>query len=364
MKTINLILLGALVASAPFTLRAEAHDHDAHEHDHAHPEGPSVTVSLAAQRTLGLKTVPLAKRRVAQTAVLPGRFELAPDARLVTAAPAPGRVHLKVKALQGVTRGDILFAIESFDLAARDREIAVLEKRLAAYTEIGLSNADLSAQLALKQSERTAFIGDAEVTNGMLVVRAATDGIIDRIEVNEGTQVESGAAITSVIRPGRVRLKAFVSPGELARLAVGQSVTCRGKSGRLAFSYGETAGVYVEFPGEAPKARPGERASAECVLDESAEEAFAVPSLAIVKNGLEPIVFVRDEDDASTFLAVPVTPQVSGGGWTAIEGLTDPDAEIVTDGAYELKLALAAQSGQKKSAGHFHADGAFHEGED
>ena len=118
------------------------------------------------------------------------------------------------------------------------------------------------------------------------------------------------------------------------------------------------------IPDGAPKARPGERASADCVLDASAPESFAVPTAAIVRNGLDPVVFVRDEHDADTFLAVPVVPGASGSGWTAITGLDDPDAEVVTDGVYELKLALAAQSGNKKAAGHFHADGTFHEGED
>jgi hypothetical protein len=35
----------------------------------------------------------------------------------------------------------------------------------------------------------------------------------------------------------------------------------------------------------------------------------------------------------------------------------------VSDGAYELKLALQ-EEGDKKSAGHFHADGTFHEGDE
>ena len=35
-------------------------------------------------------------------------------------------------------------------------------------------------------------------------------------------------------------------------------------------------------------------------------------------------------------------------------------AEVVREGAYELKIALAAKAGTK-GAGHFHADGTFHE---
>ena len=341
------------------------HEHEqGHEHVHEHAHGAAVTVSAAAQKTLGLKTVPLARRRVTATFALPGRFELAPDARFATVAPAPGRIHIKVKALGTVKRGDVLFEIESFDLAAKDREIAVLEKRLAAYKEVGLSNAELASQLDVKRSERTAFVGDAEIRGTTLVVRASADGLVERLETNEGAQVEAGATIVTGLHPDRIRLRAFVTPGELARLTVGQEALCKGATGRLAFGYGEATDVYVEFPDGAPQARPGERASADCVLDASAPESFAVPTAAIVRNGLDPVVFVRDEHDADTFLAVPVVPGASGSGWTAITGLDDPDAEVVTDGVYELKLALAAQSGNKKAAGHFHADGTFHEGED
>ena len=151
-------LLATIAFSVAPVFANEEHEHEheqGHEHVHEHAHGTAVTVSAAAQKTLGLKTVPLARRRVTATFALPGRFELAPDARFATVAPAPGRIHIKVKALGTVKRGDVLFEIESFDLAAKDREIAVLEKRLAAYKEVGLSNAELASQLDVKRSERS-----------------------------------------------------------------------------------------------------------------------------------------------------------------------------------------------------------------
>ena len=82
-----------------------------------------------------------------------------------------------------------------------------------------------------------------------------------------------------------------------------------------------------------------------------------------VRIGLHPTVFVRDEDGRSRFLALPVVPGLTNGGWTAVTGLPDDDdLEIVTDGAYELRLALSSPAANP--AGHFHADGTFHEGTD
>lgn len=357
-----------LLTSAAYAHEHEhEHEHEhAHEHEHEHAHAATVHVSESAQQTIGLKTVTLAKRRVSALLSLPGRFELAPDARSAAVAPTPGRLHLKAAALATIKAGDPLFEIDSAELAAKDRELAVIEQRLAAYAEVGLTNAELRAQLEVKRSERAAFANGAETDGHKLLVKAATNGRIERIERKAGEQVESGATILTLVRPDRLRLKLFVAPSELAQLTPGQTATCRGATGKLAFGYEGTteSAVYLEFPENAPKARPGERGTAECVTDETSAEAWAVPTAAIVKNGLEPIVFVRDEDEADVFLAVPVKPLVTGGGWTAIEGLDDPDAEVVTDGVYELKLALSAQSGQKKAAGHFHADGTFHEGED
>ena len=100
-----------------------------------------------------------------------------------------------------------------------------------------------------------------------------------------------------------------------------------------------------------------------CVTDEHEKPETAIPSGCIVRIGLQPTVFVKDEHDKDRFLAVDVVPGLSDGGWTAVTGLPDDDdLEVVFEGAYELRLALPA--GDSRPAGHFHADGTFHEGKD
>lgn len=141
---------------------------------------------------------------------------------------------------------------------------------------------------------------------------------------------------------------------------------CRGIEGTVLFGLDENSltRALIDFPESGIEAKPGERAEATIVTKKSAAESFAVPSKAIVLNGVEPIVFVKDEDEEGAFLALPVTPGVSANGWTEISGIEDDDTLVVVEGAYELKLALEAQAGKKQAAGHFHADGTFHEGED
>ena len=139
-----------------------------------------------------------------------------------------------------------------------------------------------------------------------------------------------------------------------------------GAPGEVRLGVGDANGlvpVYVVFPKGGAKGRAGARATASCVLDAHETPVTAVPSRCLVRIGLQPTVFVRDVHDADRFLAVDVVPGLSAGGWTAVTGLpSGGDLDVVAEGAYELKLALP--SGDAKPAGHFHADGTFHEGAD
>ena len=97
--------------------------------------------------------------------------------------------------------------------------------------------------------------------------------------------------------------------------------------------------------------------------DPAGKPVACVPSSAVFRDGVTPSVFVRDEHDADRFVVKPVVPGRSAAGWTAVTGLDEHD-EVVSRGVYELRHALLAVGGEKKSAGHFHADGTFHAGED
>ena len=161
-----------------------------------------------------------------------------------------------------------------------------------------------------------------------------------------------------------LRFKALVAASDALHLRDGMSATVGADSGRIRIGAGDETGlvpVYVMFDGDV-KALAGERGRAECVTDGTVDAHISVPTRCIVRAGLQPVVFVRDRHAPERFIAVPVTPGAEGGGWTAVEGLPAHDCDVVLDGAYELKLALPAAGGSKP-AGHFHADGTFHEGE-
>lgn len=363
-----LLALVFAVSMACWTHAADDHDHD-HDHDHDEANGQVVTASVPAQRLIGLETRRAERRRVAATLSLVGRFEFSPSARFAAAAPLAGRVSLKVRPLADVAVGDVLFTVTSPDLVARAREIAVLERRLSAYRMAGAKNAALESELAVKREMRTALLGDAvEETNGVVAVRAVRAGRVEAVDLPDGAFADVGSRVLTLVDSTALRFRARVTPGELARLSDGVPVSVQGRVGRLRLGLADAEGTesaaYVEFDALDPSWRPGARAVADCVTDASASEVWCVPSEAVVQVGVESVLFVRDAHDADRFVALEVETGLRGGGWTEIRNFSHGH-DVVVRGQYELKLALAAQTGEGgKTAGHFHADGAFHEGED
>lgn len=324
-------------------------------------------VSESVRSALGLRLARPERRRLAGLSVFTGRYELAPEARRAIVTPVAGRLRLSVKSFDKVEKGDLLFSVSAPDLVASADELRLLEKRLAVYRELNTPNAALENELAVKAASRAALLAGAEEANGVVSVRAPSDGVIEALPATDGAWLEVGAEVVRLVTPDALRLKALVSPAEIGRLADGQVCRTDELEGELRIGLEAEGGlipVYAIFPSKVASARVGARGSFVCEADRGAEETWCVPRGAIVRTGLKSVVFTRDEHDADRFLAIEVTPGVSVGGLTAVRGLeVDDDTEVVVEGAYELKLALP-QEGGAKSSGHFHADGTFHEGED
>ncbi|HON47690.1 MAG TPA: hypothetical protein PLZ60_08070, partial [Kiritimatiellia bacterium] len=109
-------------------------------------------------------------------------------------------------------------------------------------------------------------------------------------------------------------------------------------------------------------AGPGRAGVLSVVIAESAPEQIALPEACVVTDGLQSIVFVHDPHDAQRLIRRGVTLGARDGGWVAVEGVAAGEA-VVLDGAYELQLAAPSSGTTRRAAGHFHADGQFHEGE-
>ena len=343
---------------------AAGHGHT-HDHDEDHLPGPEVQVSVSAQKFVGIKTVRVSERRLESSVDLCGRFALAPSARTVAVSPVVGTVALSVKAHQEVRHGDVLFTVSSSDLRMRAAEIAVLEKRLAGYAQSGAKNATLKAELDLRKAERLALVGTAAESNGVIAVTSAIDGIVTRLAACDGSSVEKGGAVIELANPHDLCFRAKLPAGDRARLKDGLPVMIGGRKGTVRLDAFDPSEVYVAFANPDPSWRAGDFARATCVTATREKPSFVVPSEAVVQIGVTPTVFVRAEGEDDHFIAFAVEVGRRADGWTEILNLPDDDEEVVVRGQYELKLALAAATGNggKKSA-HFHADGTVHDDDD
>lgn len=358
----------------------------------------------SAQRLLGLSVVTAMPRRVTGTVRFPGRFELMPDARRAYSAPLPGVVEVKVRPPQRVAAGEVLFTLHAPEWArvngeVRDAAAALallkveseaLRKRLSQLREAGVRHAELEQQLAVKEAEteraeqtrqnadaaRAAILALCREQDGVLTVTAREAGVIERVPVSSGAWADAGAEVAAVVRTDRLWFRADGIPAELVQVRDGQAgfvepLTAHGAqppaTGRveLGFATDDAARIhplYLISDTWPAWAGPGRAGVLSVAVAASAPEQIALPEACVVTDGLRQIVFVRDPHDAQRLIKREVALGASDGDWVAVEGVTAGEA-VVLDGAYELKLAAPSAGTSQRAAGHFHADGQFHEGE-
>ena len=357
-----------------------------------------------SQRLLGLSFVTAEKRHVTGAVRFPGRFELMPNARRIYSAAVPGIVEMHVRPPQRVNAGDTLFTVRSPEwvkqkaevqeaeasLALVKAEADALRSRLRRINEAGSKNADMEQQLVLKEAEAVraerarqnveealrVVLSLCGEEDGALVFKARDAGVVERVSVEPGAWAETGAEILSVARADGLWFRADGVPAEMVRVRTGQRgfVESLAKDQRtegrveVGFAADATARIqplYLTMETPPEWAMPGRAGVLSVVLEESAAESLAVPHGCVVMDGLQSVVFTRDAKEKSSFFKREVTLGASDGDWVEVQGL-EPGAAVVLDGAYELKLAAPSAAGggeKKKAAGHFHADGQFHEGE-
>ncbi len=389
------------------------HDH-AHEggscsggHDHAHEGGScsatgNVVVKADARSrsilAMQIQEVPAATGTL--TGSLYGRLTIPEHAVEAYALPVAGRISLRVKSAQQVQAGDILYTVQSPDYADRvaeaqeleynlercEAELRVMEDRNARLREAGSRNSELEAQLSFKKAEKRQLqqsalaarnrvrmlSAGAEETqeNGLptLAVRAGTAGTVRNVGFTQGSWGEQGAAVITMSRRDAVEITAPLYAGNMPQVDRVQAYVPSGRemkavagTWRIADQVDPDTQTRTLFftPESAPEGVP---AGTLCRLDLFAEAdggSISIPDSAIVKVGTDDVVFL--EVGEGSFCMVKVQAGASRRGMTPVRGLT-PGQRVVIKGAYELKFLLPAGGGTKK-AGHFHADGKFHEGE-
>ena len=364
MRMMSILFAAAFAASS-----VSAHDHE-HGHDHEHERG--VEIGDSAARLIGLRTMRLEMRRLASAVGFYGRVMSDPSALRRKSMPLAGFVSWRIPAPCEIRSGDEILRLVSPDAATAYGELVTLEARFDAVKKSGAKNASLASELAAKRiayAAMTNALAAVDAERGEFSLRATANGRVDELLVAGGVFAERGTDILKMTEAKPPVVFALVPFSDVRGLADGAKARVGEHAGTVRVDRTRIdglVGVWIACEENCnAKARlvQGESVYVTMETDASETPVASVPSSAIFRDGVTPSVFVRDEHDADRFVVKPVVPGRSAAGWTAVTGL-DADDEVVFQGVYELRHALPAAGGERKSAGHFHADGTFHSGED
>ncbi|MBE6418324.1 MAG: hypothetical protein E7033_07685, partial [Akkermansiaceae bacterium] len=396
---------------------AEEHVHGSgcnHDHSHAgHSHGPGETCSGGASViveadarardlvNMRIETVPAAAEVLVHS--LYGYLTTPEHAMQTYALPCGGRITLAVKSAQKVKKGAPLYILESPDIIEQqaevirinaslqrcEAEIATLESRIEELSTTGTRNKDLEVELANKQAERAQqqqefkavqmrlrmlTLGGVLVEqNGLTVLQvcAAADGTVRNVGVTQGSWGEQGSPVVTMSNAEEMEIVTTIYASDVpqfssieAKIPVGREYrTVEKGSWRLAEEMDaatRTRELYYKPDAIPAGVQPGQLCRLDLYSDGDSHGMVSIPDSAVVKVGVDDVVFVQVAE--GKFAMVKVHAGTSRRGMTPVSGLT-PGQKIVVKGGYELKYLIPGD-GEKKKAGHFHADGVFHEGED
>jgi cobalt-zinc-cadmium efflux system membrane fusion protein len=244
---------------------------------------------------------------------------------------------------------------------------AIPEKQVdSARTGLEVATARLEAAERDRGSFRAAQPGSVSGSRrGGFELRSPLDGVISFAEVTPGAVVDAGTRLLAVVNTERLWLEAKVYETDVPRVETssGASFTVAGfnrefivddKNGRrvaigaVIDRATRTVPVIFEFanPGGL---RPGMFAKVDLLTGETLR-GVTVPQSAVLDDNGRAVVFVMA--DGENFHKRVVRPGVRAGGFVQmLEGIKEGD-RVVTQGAYEIKLASAA--GGIPEHGHQH----------
>ena len=331
---------------------------------------------------------------------LHGQMVIPPHAVNTYALPAAGRVTFHVKSAQQVRKGQLLYTLASPDIVEMEgaaaqakaelnrciADLAALKERRQTLEKIGTKNSELNTTIRFKETEEESLkaalnasenklklaTASGELKDNLLYVYAAADGSVQSVDMTQGAWGEQGAPALVMTNKGDLEFATTIYGTDPVHYAKAQLALTRGKNTELLDGSLRVAdqvdpatqsrALYFT-PDRLPEGtHAGQLARLDLYSRDSATDGFIpVPNSAVVKVGVNDVVFIKTGEDAFVMKKVQTLPARQGK--TPVKGLI-PGQTIVTKGGYELKYILPAEgSGSKKAAGHFHADGQFHEGE-
>jgi hypothetical protein len=205
-------------------------------------------------------------------------------------------------------------------------------------------------------------------------VNASVPGVVAEVVTSEGGWVEQGGLVLSLVDPTQVRVRARALQADMLRVMSGQQARILPPvGGALALEMAMEGKLVVALGGDPDErvielivtpekvlrwARPGVAVEVEITLQSTEEPVLAIPMACAVRDELQRIFFRRDPNDPNKVIRIQGKFGINDGRWIEVKEDVMEGDEVVLGGVYELKLT---GSGKPTGAGHFHADGTWHD---
>lgn len=362
-----------------------------------------VTADARARQLLLMKIEEVPAASMALQHSLYGYLSVPSHALETYSLPCGGRIELKVKSAQQVKKGELLYTVVSPGLAEQRAEVQKVQAGLARCTEemttlrvrmeklqaAGTANSELESQLRFKEAEQRQLRSELDVAQSRLAiltmggeivessgllrleVRAHADGVVRNVGISQGSWGEQGSPVITMSNTAAMEVEAALYANDLPQFTTVRATLLSGREHpelqgewRLAEQVDQekqTRALYFTPTSLPEGARPGQLCRLDLYADGGENGSISIPDSAIMKVGVDDVVFLEVKE--GTFAMVKVQAGTSRRGMTPVQGLV-PGQRLVVKGGYELRYLLPADGKQQKKAGHFHADGNFHEGED
>ncbi|MBO4985961.1 MAG: efflux RND transporter periplasmic adaptor subunit [Bacteroides sp.] len=356
----------------------EAHNHDAHDHDahagHNHGEeahgSDEIVLPVAKAKAAGVKVSTVQPTVFHQVIKTSGQVMAAQGDESMAVATVSGVVSFRGKVVEGmsVSKGTPVIMLSSQNMAEGDP----VQKARIAYETAQKEYERMKALVASKIVSQKEFIRAEEAyenarisyeavaknhSNNGQSVTAPIAGYIKTLLVKEGDYVNVGQPLFSVTQNRKLFLKADVSEKYYAYLhTIGSANFCtpynnkvyqlKELNGRL-LSYGKSAGsngfyvpVTFEFDNKG-EVIPGSYVEV-YLLSTPLNDVIALPRTAITEE--QGSFFVYQQLDAECYKKQLVTLGADNGASVQILSGVHAGDKIVTQGAYQVKLASATNA--------------------
>lgn len=367
-----------ILTAAAALLLAACHHHP-HEEQHAGETAAHATEAHAGEivfphakaEAAGVRTSEVQPRPFREVIRASGQILPAPGSEATVAATIGGTVSFPSRMAEGmpVAKGATLATLsatgmEGGDPAQRakvDYETALQDYQRAQKLLDGqiISQKEYNSIRSAYENARIAYqsVAAGSTANGQAVA-SPIDGYVKQCLVREGDYAAAGQPLMTVTSTRRLHLRADVPAKHYPRLAAITSarfetpydnrVHSLDSLGGQRLAYGRTASAETSFYIPVTFAfdnregiLPGSYATV-YLLGETEEDAITVPRSAIIEEQGAYFVYIQLDEDC--YRKQEVTPGSTDGVATRILQGLHPGDRIVTQGAYQVKLAGASSA--------------------